>query len=84
MKPGENLLINDGRIRLEITAANDRTIETRVVYGGVLSARKGVNLPDTIIPLTPLTEKDLADLDYALPLSIDWSCLECEGEHRLL
>ena len=75
VKPGENLLINDGRIRLEITAANDRTIETRVVYGGVLSARKGVNLPDTIIPLTPLTEKDLADLDYALTLDIDWIAL---------
>jgi len=75
VKPGENLLLNDGRIRLEITAANDRTIETRIIFGGTLSARKGVNLPDTIIPLTPLTEKDLADLEYALTLDIDWIAL---------
>jgi len=75
VKPGENLLLNDGRIRLEVVSANPRTIETRVVFGGVLSARKGVNLPDTIIPLTPLTEKDLADLDYALTLDIDWVAL---------
>ena len=75
VKPGENLLLNDGRIRLEVTSANDQTIETRVIFGGVLSARKGVNLPDTIIPLTPLTEKDLADLDYALTLDIDWVAL---------
>ncbi|MEO1160660.1 MAG: pyruvate kinase, partial [Pseudomonadota bacterium] len=75
VKPGENLLLNDGRIRLEVTSANDRKIETLVIFGGVLSARKGVNLPDTIIPLTPLTEKDLADLDYALTLDIDWVAL---------
>ena len=75
VKPGENLLLNDGRIRLEITAATRDAIDTRVVFGGVLSARKGVNLPDTIIPLTPLTEKDLADLDYALTLDIDWVAL---------
>jgi pyruvate kinase len=75
VKPGEHLLLNDGRIRLEVTAANAQTIETRVIFGGVLSARKGVNLPDTIIPLTPLTEKDLADLDYALTLDIDWIAL---------
>ncbi|MGB7204147.1 MAG: pyruvate kinase [Anderseniella sp.] len=74
-KPGENLLLNDGRIRLEITSASAKSIETRVVFGGVLSARKGVNLPDTIIPLTPLTEKDLSDLDYALTLDIDWIAL---------
>ena len=75
VKPGENLLLNDGRIRLEVISVTPQTIETRVVFGGVLSARKGVNLPDTIIPLTPLTEKDLADLDYALTLDIDWVAL---------
>jgi pyruvate kinase len=75
VKPGEHLLLNDGRIRLEVTAADGKVITTRVVFGGVLSARKGVNLPDTIIPLTPLTEKDLADLHYALTLDIDWVAL---------
>ncbi len=74
-KPGEHLLLNDGRIRLEITSADPQVIHTRVVFGGALSARKGVNLPDTIIPLTPLTAKDLADLDYALTLDIDWVAL---------
>ncbi len=75
VKPGEHLLLNDGRVRLEVTAADGKVIDTRVVFGGILSARKGVNLPDTIIPLTPLTEKDLADLDYALTLDIDWVAL---------
>ncbi|MGE0212543.1 MAG: pyruvate kinase [Parvibaculaceae bacterium] len=72
MKPGEHLLLNDGRIRLQVEDVTPKRIVTEVVFGGALSARKGVNLPDTIVPLTALTEKDRADLEYAAGLSVDW------------
>ncbi|NNE21548.1 MAG: pyruvate kinase, partial [Rhizobiales bacterium] len=72
VEAGDHLLLNDGRVRLEITAVKSGRIETRVIFGGDLSARKGVNLPDTIVPLAALTEKDRADLEYACDLGIDW------------
>ena len=72
VETGDHLLLNDGRVRLEITAAKPGRIETSVIFGGELSARKGVNLPDTIVPLAALTEKDRADLEYACDLGIDW------------
>lgn len=72
IKPGEHLLLNDGRIRLEVIEASLKRIETRVVFGGALSARKGVNLPDTIVPLAALTDKDRADLAFAADLDVDW------------
>ena len=65
VKPGDHLLLNDGRVRVEATKVEKGSIETRVIFGGELSARKGVNLPDTIVPLAALTEKDRADLEYA-------------------
>ncbi|MDP4823882.1 MAG: pyruvate kinase, partial [Aestuariivirgaceae bacterium] len=75
VKIGDHLLLNDGRIRVEITDVAAGRISTRVIYGGLLSARKGVNLPDTIIPLAALTPKDRADLDAAAELGVDWIAL---------
>jgi pyruvate kinase len=72
---GESLLLNDGRIRVEIVEATAERLTTRVVYGGVLSDRKGVNLPDTIIPIPALTPKDRSDLDVAANLGVDWIAL---------
>ena len=72
IKPGHHLLLNDGRVRVEVTAVDSSRIETRVIFGGELSARKGVNLPDTVVPLAALTDKDRADLEYACDLGIDW------------
>ena len=71
-EPGHHLLVNDGRVRVEITSVKPGKIETKVIFGGELSARKGVNLPDTVVPLAALTEKDRADLEYACDLGIDW------------
>jgi pyruvate kinase len=65
-------LLNDGRIRLVVIEAAPKRLETRVIFGGALSSRKGVNLPDTVVPLKPLTDKDRADLDAALALDVDW------------
>jgi pyruvate kinase len=72
VRPGEHLLLNDGRIRLVVIEAGHKRLETRVVFGGALSSRKGVNLPDTVVPLKPLTDKDRSDLELALSLNVDW------------
>ena len=71
-KVGENLLLNDGRLRVQITKAEASRLDTTVIYGGTLSDRKGVNLPDTLLPIPALTEKDRADLEAAAQLGVDW------------
>jgi pyruvate kinase len=75
VRPGDQLLLNDGLIRLAVKGVEEGRIVTRVVYGGPLSSRKGVNLPDTIVPLAALTEKDRDNLDYACELGVDWIAL---------
>ncbi len=72
---GDNLLLNDGRMRVEITRAEPQKLTTRVIFGGVISDRKGVNLPDTVIPIPALTEKDRADLEAAASVGVDWIAL---------
>ncbi len=73
VKPGELVLLDDGKIRLEVTATDGRTnVTTRVLHGGPLGANKGLNLPNTKVSLPCLTEKDLRDLDFALDQDVDW------------
>jgi pyruvate kinase len=74
-KVGDNLLLNDGRLRVEIVNAAKDKLTTRVIYGGELSDRKGVNLPDTVLPIPALTEKDRADLEAAATVGVDWIAL---------
>ncbi|EON21907.1 pyruvate kinase [Cupriavidus sp. GA3-3] len=71
-QPGQSLLIDDGKVRLSIEAVTTGTITTRVVNNGTLSDRKGVNVPDAVIPIPALTEKDRKDMDFALSLGADW------------
>lgn len=73
--PGRNLLLDDGRIRLEVKEAEADYAITKVLQGGVLSDRKGVNLPDATLGLSALSDKDRADLEAALSLGIDWLAL---------
>ncbi len=73
--PGHELLIDDGRVRLRVVAVDADRIETEVVVGGTLSDRKGVNLPGTVLDLSPLTAKDRADLAFGLELGVDWVAL---------
>ncbi len=75
LAPGHEMLIDDGRLRLRVTACDDRTATTEVVDGGGLSSRKGVSLPGVVIPVSPLTDKDRRDLDFALALGVDWIAL---------
>jgi len=72
---GDNLLLNDGRLRVEIVKAEPSRLTTRVIFGGTISDRKGVNLPDTVIPIPALTEKDRADLEAAASIGVDWIAL---------
>jgi pyruvate kinase len=69
---GDVLLIDDGKLRLKATEVGPGRIVARVEIGGRVSNRKGVSLPDTVIPLAALTAKDLADLEAALDAGIDW------------
>ena len=73
--PGHALMIDDGKLRLECTSCGSGYFDARVVVGGSMSERKGVNLPDTVLPISPLTEKDRRDLAYGLSLGVDWIAL---------
>lgn len=73
--PGTDLLIDDGKLRLEVLECGPRYAETRVKIGGKLSERKGINVPGVILPLSPFTEKDRCDLIFGLELGADWVAL---------
>ena len=72
---GSELLLDDGRLRLVVERCGPTFADTQVAVGGKLSANKGVNVPDVILPLTALTSKDRRDLDIALELGADWVAL---------
>ena len=75
LKVGAQLLLDDGRLRLVVERCGADFADTRVAVGGKLSANKGVNVPDVVLPLTALTEKDHRDLEVALELGVDWIAL---------
>ncbi len=72
LEKGQRLLINDGKIRLRVIRADDNEILCSAEVGGVISDRKGVNVPDAEIPIPALTEKDRRDLAFALAQGVDW------------
>jgi pyruvate kinase len=69
-RPKTALLLDDGKVRLEVVSTGSDYAETTVVTGGVLSDRKGVNLPDVMLAISPLTPKDRDDLEFAIGLGI--------------
>ena len=75
LQPGSELLLDDGRIRLRVDQAAADCCETTVMTGGRLSDRKGLNLPDVVLGLSPLTDKDRTDLQFGLDLGADWIAL---------
>src|ERR1700704_568175 len=74
-QPGGLLLVDDGKVRLRIVAHDAKTIDVVVEVAGTISDRKGVNVPNLILPLSPMTPKDRKDLDYGLSLGVDWVAL---------
>ncbi len=73
--PGHTLMIDDGKLQLTATECGTDYVDAKVVVGGMLSDRKGVNLPNTDLPISPLTEKDRRDLAFGLELGVDWIAL---------
>jgi pyruvate kinase len=76
VKKGEFFLIDDGKLKLEVIASDGKTkVTAKVIHGGTLSSRKGLNLPDTEISLPSMTKKDRADLEFAIEHDFDWIAL---------
>jgi pyruvate kinase len=70
---GDVVLMDDGKLQLEVISTNGKDeVITRIIHGGTLRSKKGVNLPDTAISLPCITEKDAEDLDFALSHKVDW------------
>ena len=72
LRPGTNLLLNDGKVRLQVETSGANFAGTRVKVGGEMSDHKGVNIPDAVLPISPLTDKDREDLALGLELGVDW------------
>jgi pyruvate kinase len=71
--PGERILLDDGKLALEVISSDgSKEIKVKVIHGGILSSKKGVNFPNTKISMPSLTSKDLLDLQFALEQDVDW------------
>ncbi|GAA4761318.1 pyruvate kinase [Novosphingobium ginsenosidimutans] len=75
LKKGQRLLIDDGKLRLKVIEASQDAILCSAEVGGVIMDRKGVNVPDAVVPVPALTEKDRRDLSFALEQGADWIAL---------
>ncbi len=76
VKIGDKVLIDDGKIQLEVIDTNRKdTVKARIIYGGPLSSRKGVNLPNTRISLPSMTDEDVANAEFAIENKVDWIAL---------
>ena len=75
IEPGTDLLLDDGKVRLRITDCGADFAETEIVVGGTLSNHKGVNVPQAVLPISAITDKDRADLSFALEHGADWIAL---------
>ena len=75
LSKGDDLLLDDGKLRLRVTEAQEDYLMTEVIIGGTLSDHKGVNIPGVVLPLSPLTDKDRDDLTFALSEGVDWVAL---------
>lgn len=76
VKAGENILLDDGKLMFEVVSTNgENEVKAKVIQGGPLKSKKGVNLPNTNISLPALTEKDIKDAIFAVGQNVDWIAL---------
>ena len=75
LSPGATLLVNDGKLRLKVDRCGPDHADCTVVTGGTISNRKGVNVPDVVLPLAALSDKDRKDLEFVCELGVDWLAL---------
>ena len=72
---GAYILLDDGKLRVEVVRRDDQSADCKVITGGPLSDRKGINVPTVLMPISPLTQKDRDDLRFGLELGVDWVAL---------
>jgi pyruvate kinase len=91
LRPGHEVLIDDGLVRLRVEETDGERVRALVMVGGAVGAHKGVNVPGVTIPVPSVTEKDLSDLEFALSLGVDYVALsfvrsasDCRGIRELL
>ena len=91
VKPGTRMLLDDGALSLIVESADDTDVVCRVIEGGLLAERKGINLPGVALPIDSLTEKDLVDLKWAVEQNADYIALsfvrrasDCEHAKKLI
>ena len=75
LEPGSHLLVNDGKIKLRVKDCGATFADCEVIVGGTISNRKGVNVPDVVLPLAALSDKDRKDLEFVCELGVDWLAL---------
>lgn len=76
VKPGDMILIDDGKIELRVLATDrEQEVQCEVIYGGLVKPRKGINLPDSDVSAPSMTEKDIEDLKFGLENDVDWIAL---------
>jgi pyruvate kinase len=75
LEPGASLLVNDGKIRVVVDECGKDFANCTVTVGGTISNRKGVNVPDVVLPMAALSDKDRVDLEFACELGVDWLAL---------
>lgn len=75
LEPGAHLLVNDGKIKLRVKECGATFANCEVIVGGTISNRKGVNVPDVVLPLAALSDKDRKDLEFVCELGVDWLAL---------
>jgi pyruvate kinase len=75
IRPGDDLLIDDGKVRLRVLSCTKEYAEVQALNAGVISDRKGVNVPGAILPMSAMTAKDREDLDFGLSIGVDWIAL---------
>ena len=76
VKPGERVLLDDGKLIFEIVSTDKKSkVEAKVIQGGSLKSKKGVNLPNTTLSLPALTAKDIVDAEFAIKQNVDWIAL---------
>jgi len=75
IKSNEKILIDDGKIELRVISSTKNEVLTKIIRGGILLSRKGINFPESNISLSSITEKDIEDLDFGLDNDVDWIAL---------
>ena len=76
VKPGERVLLDDGKLIFEVVSSDKKSkVKARVIQGGSLKSKKGVNLPNTTLSLPALTDKDIVDAEFAIKQNVDWIAL---------